>query len=239
YRKEEFLRFIGHITTKNKFLKSRNLLMFSICYFCGLRPHELTRDGNWTIQRLKKIIDKNASETASTKLIVTGKGRGAGKLREIVIYPEVYQKLKQYLYEDLPALEKKTGVKVDGSIFVDKDGRPLIDPSYLSKVWRQTKDKFLFENDLDPYQRELWNQRDLYSTRHCYATNLIIEQRRNGKSIDQIVTAGLLGHNSIDTTIASYIYTAAVLLEDEKMKLQAEKAAHACVENMNHIVNEG
>lgn len=223
YDKETFLALIGHIQTKNPFLKARNLLILKLCYFSGMRPHELVKDdNNFNIKKLKTVIKKNAPFNASADLLISGKGKGGGKLRKILIPPEVYQALKGYLYIEIPKVEKAIGSEIKGNIFVSVRGQKLKKSGNFNDViWSDAKDAYIANNKLSLNNIKLWEQRDLYSTRHCFATNLIIQRRKEGKRFDQMVIKEIMGHSNFSTTLASYIYIAAVLMNDNEMRSMA------------------
>lgn len=223
YNKETFLALIGQIQTKNPFLKARNLLILKLCYFSGTRPHELIKDEhNFNIKKLKEIIKQDVPFNKSAELIISGKGRGIGKIRKILIPPEVYQPLKDYLYIEIPKLEKKTGKTIKGNIFVNVRGERLKKSgNFNDDIWVTAKNAYIAKNNLPHHDIKAWNKRNLYSTRHCFATNLIIERKKEGKRIDQIVIKELMGHSRFDTTLSSYIYLAAVLTGDNEMQSMA------------------
>ncbi|OMO36771.1 hypothetical protein BCT46_12740 [Vibrio sp. 10N.261.46.E8] len=235
YNKDEFKAFIGYCTAKNKFLNTRNRLIFSLCYYCGLRPHELLKGANFSRKRLEKVINKKAKFNVSAELIVSGKGRGEGKLRKIIIPPEAYQKLKEYLYTTLPKLEKDLGKIIRNRIFVTDKGKELSDASYFTKLWEKTKHRYISNNtNISPLQVKLWKQRELYSTRHCFVTNLIIKHQKDGKGIDQIAIQEIMGHSSIETTFASYVYLAAIVLKSDELEKEAISFAEAAVRVKNN-----
>mgnify|MGYP000032358816 CR=1 FL=1 len=219
YDEVEFNKLLNYLTTINPFLHERDRLILLLCYYSGIRPHELIKFHNFTIKRLLKVIDKHAPFNASTELIVTGKGTGAGKLRKIIIPPQVYAPLKKFLYVTIPLWEKKQQIKFSGSIFISLSGKPLKSSScFNDQQWKKMVNAYISKGMLDITEIELWKKRDLYSTRHCFATNHVIQQRKEGKRLDQIALKELMGHSNFSTTLASYIYLAAVLTEDENLK---------------------
>lgn len=222
YPKEDFKKVIGYIQTKNHFLKARDLLALKLTYFMGLRPHEIYKKDNFNISRLKKIIDRSASFNKTTAIKISGKGTGAGKNRSVVFTPEVYHDLKNFIYKEIPKFEKKSGIRVLDSIFIKLNGQNYDGKKRLSDtVWRGAVNAYIAANDLSLYEINSWKKRDLYSARHCFATNLIIDRIAEGKRIDQIVVKELMGHSSFTTTLAAYIYIGAVLIHDKELKSKA------------------
>lgn len=223
YPTDVFNKVIGHIQTKDPFLKQRDLLALKMTYFMGLRPHEIFKEGNFTISRLKEIIDKDAPFNASAKLKISGKGRGGiGKIREVVITPGIYSTMKNFIYKVLPKFEARTGLKIKDSIFVKLNGENYYGSINLSKdVWKKAVLNFIVNNDLTNDEIEVWMSRNLYTARHCFATNLIIERIKEGKKVDHIAVKELMGHSTFTTTLASYIYIGAVLAEDRLLESKA------------------
>lgn len=222
YSKEDFKKVIGCIRTKNPFLKARDLLALKLTYFMGLRPHEIYKADNFNISRLKKIIDRNAPFNKSAAIKISGKGTGAGKNRNVVFTPEVYHDLKNFIYKEIPKFEHQSGIKVRDSIFIKLNGENYYGKKILSDtVWRGAVNAYIAANDLSLHEIETWQKRDLYSARHCFATNLILDRMKEGKRIDHIVVKELMGHTSITTTLAAYIYIGAVLALDHELKSKA------------------
>lgn len=226
YDKKSFLSIIGHISNKSKFLRLRNIIILKLCYFCGLRPNEIVRSYNFSIKRLKELIKSNTSSIASVEMLLVGKGKGIGKIRKIVLTPEVVKDLKKYLYDELPLIEYRNNLKIEGNIFVSLNGKPIKASSNFNDfLWKKAKNSYIAKNNLSLEEIECWNRRNLYTTRHCFATNLIIERRKEGKRLDQVAIKELMGHSRFDTTLASYIYLAAILTMDKEMESMAIQMA--------------
>lgn len=222
YEKEDFKKVIGYVQTKHPFLKARDLLALKLTYFMGLRPHEIYKAGNFAISRLKDLIKKDASFNASCGIRISGKGKGFGKIRDVIFTPEVYNELREFIYITIPKFEKKSGLKVKDSIFIKLNGENFYGKKQLSqRVWRGAVNSYIAAQELSMEEIKCWKKRNLYSARHCFATNLIIDRMREGKRIDQITVKMLMGHKEFTTTLASYIYIGAVRAQDEKLQSTA------------------
>ncbi len=226
YNKETFQKLVGYLQTKNAFLCARDTLICYLGYYSGIRPHEVLKYGNFTRRRLEEAIPQDEPYGYSAKLVISGKGKGDGKEREIVLPPQVCKPFKNFLYRTLPAHEDKFSIKINGCVFTKTSGEALKSPSYFNNhIWTRAKNALIANENLSAEQAALWKKRNFYSTRHCYATNFVIQQRRECKTLDQIALKQLMGHERFDTTLASYIFLAAVLLEDEKLKEVANAMA--------------
>jgi integrase len=217
YDKVTFLKLLGYVENKDPFIQARNRLALKVTYFMGLRPHELFREDNFKLngeEGLRELIIKDAPLGSSAQLHINGKG---DKDRTVVIYPDVYEELRKFIYIEIPKFEKKIGKKLKGSVFVKKNGEDWFGEKQLSQeVWRGCINNFIAKNPtLSKGEIESWNTRDLYTTRHCFATNMIIDNFRAGKQIDALEVKEIMGHSSFTTTLAAYIYLGAVLMAKE------------------------
>ncbi len=225
----------AYVYRKNSYLQDRDVLALKILYTSGLRPHELLRNINFTLDRVRKLVGKTGQPNESKQFDIVGKRR---KLRTVVLHPEIVKLLREYVWNTIPKMEAAGAFKLDKNacIFITEKGEKISSAKHFTNVFNKSKNIMLFESSsLTPDERKLWNMRNLYSTRHCFATNLIITQYETKGSVDRIEITQLMGHSSFDTTLSSYIYLAAKLVKNARAKAYLGQRASDELENESKI----
>ncbi len=190
---------LGSIVTKNPFLKERNELALKLGYYGGFRAGELVLYGNLNASKLRKLLPKQEKRTIqSIEINVRGKGN---KLRTVRLDLALTEALYNFIWG--------RAKHITDSIICDKSGKPLVNISYGSQLFRECKNNFLSSCTLPDSEYKRWEERSFHLLRACYATNMVTFCVEVGLDPRVFVTQWM-GHSSPKTT-EIYVFYDAVL----------------------------
>ena len=203
---------LGSITTKNPFLKERDELALKLGYYGGLRSGELVSYGNLNASKLRELLPKQDKRTIqSIEMGVRGKGN---KLRTVRLEPPLTEAIYNFIWG--------RAKHITDSIICDKIGRPLINKSYGSQLFRECKNNFLSSCTLSKSEFKRWEERSYHLLRACYATNMVTFCVEVGIDPKVFVTQWM-GHSNPKTTEVYVFYDAVLnnrlkVIEDLSLK---------------------
>ncbi len=190
---------LGTIKTKNPFLKERDELALKLGYYGGFRSGELVSYGNLNASKLRELLPKQDKRTIqSIEMIVRGKGK---KLRTVRLELPLTEALYNFIWG--------RAKHITDSIICDKNGKPLINKSYGSQLFRECKNNFLSSCALSESEFKRWDERSYHLLRACYATNMVTFCVEVGLDPRVFVTQWM-GHSNPRTTEV-YVFYDAVL----------------------------
>ncbi|MBK5344622.1 tyrosine-type recombinase/integrase [Pseudomonas sp. TH49] len=191
----EFNELLAWVPTKSEFEKQRDMICLKLGYLSGWRRSEIVDPKNIAVTRFRKAInDANQKNQLGFNLNIIGKGRGAGKVRQVYI--------PQRLREDIEGF-------IDGAHHKHGHSRLLIckrsgDPlgmhhtTYLFDHARKALICGQVPDSLNAWMRS--TARCFHSLRHSYATNMARYLIEN--DLPLTILQELMGHTDIETTYA-------------------------------------
>jgi site-specific recombinase XerD len=193
--KNDVMRLVGHLqdecktgTTKQKATAKRNLVMFQVMFWSGIRIGEL-------VELTEDNINFGDNDKQGDISIVNGKG---GKNRTIDIHPQLWHILKEYIKTD--TIKNSHQDKHIGNIFP-------VDKARVSQIMRKANHKLgLTKTDQRGVVRAMIPAHEL----RRYLAQDLTEQ-----GMEQ-VAQNILGHDKISTTRNHYGHGAKSRIEREQ-----------------------
>lgn len=190
---EDFETLVGSVVKKNARLRRRDELILRVAYETGCRASEIVDPDNFSIKRIRSAHHDAVKARKSEFLYaVVGKGRGAGKVRQIAFPTDLAADILRYV---------KT-FKIPGDIAFGSQAHTKLSDSYPSKIYKECKDAIILSGSSNTPNLDLWirhqRTRTFHGLRHSYATNLANKLRALNESYELLRER--LGHASIDTT---------------------------------------
>ena len=182
--KDEFEDLLSYVTAKRAYEAARDDIVLQLGYHSGLRTHEVTLDGNLTLRKILKAIERAESAGEDGfEIQIMGKG---DKPREVFV-PE---QLKRTIVRFMSDLRKD----VPGDLLICTNSGSELDAEHGSNVYRSAKNALLEAGSAATV--EFWklndNKRSFHSLRHTFATNLADFCRSQGLSYQLL--AERMGH---------------------------------------------
>lgn len=190
---KDFETLSGNVTKKSARLRKRDELILRVAYETGCRGAEIVDPDNFSIRRIRGEL-KKAEESSKREFLyaIIGKGRGAGKVRQIA-FPTA-------LAKDI--LRHAQTFSVPGDIAFGSAQNTRLSSSYPSKIYKACKDGIILHGNANTPNLDLWirhsRTRTFHGLRHTYATNLANKLRALNESYEQLRER--MGHESLDTT---------------------------------------
>lgn len=165
---EDFNELLKHESSKGTFERERNEIILRLGYEVGMRAAETVSFDNFTIFSLKAAIKKSEKQGLNeVEIAVIGKGRGAGKVRTVVIPPNLRRKIERYF---------KNYSSIIGNHLITSAKGAELDSEHASVIFRRAKKNLIKNAPLEAADR--WSCNDgwtFHACRHSYATNLAIK----------------------------------------------------------------
>lgn len=210
---ELFEQLLKHLERKSEFERDRDELAMRFGYEIGVRTEELVRNNNWSMKKIKaaRLKWKLGDEIEWKNLI--GKGGGGGKSRDVMIKPDLVEKLFEHMdkHEEIYASSEHLYCQADGTLLGAKHGTNTF---YNAKI--------NFNNS------EL-NFKSFQKLRHSYATNLTLWGIKYG--LPTRLVQDRLGHSDASTTElyqeVAHLINGNVKLSEEIRMVRLDKRKNA------------
>jgi hypothetical protein len=198
---ELFEQLLKHLECKTSFARDRDELALRFGYEIGLRTEELVRNNNWSVKKIERARLKwKVGDEIEWKNLI-GKGSGGGKPRDVMIKPDLAEKLFDHMDKHKNTYENSK------HLFCRKDGT-LLGAKYGTNTFYNAKINF--------NNSEL-NFKSFQKLRHSYATNLTLWCIKH--RLPKRLVQDRLGHRYASTT---EIYQEVAHLINGNVKLSEE-----------------
>lgn len=190
---EDFETLSGSVAKKSARLRRRDELILRVAYETGCRGAKIVDPDNFSIRRIRNEL-KRAEESGKSEFLyaIVGKGRGAGKVRQIALPTALAKDILRYVQT----------FRVPGDNAFGSAQNTRLSSSYPSKIYKACKDVIILHGNANTPNLDLWirhnRTRTFHGLRHTYATNLANKLRALNESYEQLRER--MGHESLDTT---------------------------------------
>ncbi len=220
-QRDDFETLAGSVPRKQARLRRRDELILRTGYETGCRAAEVVDPNNFSISRIRAGVRRAEEQSKSEFLYaIIGKGRGAGKPRNIAIPTGLAKDILRYV----------DTYKIPGDIAFGSQSHGVLHRTHPTKLFKECVDAIILNGDANTPNLDLWvkhrKTRTFHALRHTYATNLANLLRAFGENYEHIRER--MGHARFSTTMV-YINFETLLFgtQEEQNAQRAEQARTA------------